>query len=189
MAASTFFAAMAPKRKLKAHRTRFVAYAAMSIDGRISLDPKKLPDWTSAEDWRFFQSEMKKADAVVAGRATFKAAREKLSRRNTYVFTRRVRVPTKKGGVTFVNPARTPLRALFAPYKRVAIVGGAGAYRFMLEKGLVDDFFLTLEPLVFGRGRPLLEGGSKTTALRFKSVRKLNARGTLLLHYQPKRTA
>ena len=172
--------------KLKSSRkpkTRYSAYAAMSIDGRISLDSKKLPDWTSKEDWKFFQTALKKTDAVVSGHATYNAAKKYMDRRVSYVFTSKTNKPRSRGSVTFVNPKKSDLKKMFGGYKNVAIVGGAGVYQTMLDRGLFDDLYLTIEPLIFGRGRELFSGGKKNTSLKLKSVKKLNKTGTLLLHY------
>lgn len=172
------------RRPAKERKTRFVGYAAISIDGRISLSKTTRPDWTSKEDWQFLQKELARADAVIVGRNTYRAAAARLRTRTTFVLTSRVETPVKKDGVTFVNPAKTNLRALFAPYKRVAILGGAGVYRHMIEHGYMDELFLTIEPLVFGRGTPMVTGGTKIARLSLVSVKRMNRRGTLLLHYR-----
>ena len=164
-------------------KTIYTAYAAVSIDGRISLDSKKLPDWTSSEDWKFFQSELKKSDAVVVGHTTYKAVSERLQKRVTYVLTTKIKKPEVQGTVTFVNPKYTNLSVLLAKHKKVAIAGGAAAYQIMLELGLFNVLYLTIEPLVFGRGRELFVGGKKNFQFKLKSVKKLNKTGTLLLCY------
>ena len=76
------------KRKRK---TRYVAYVAASVDGKISLTRNKMPEWTSKEDWKFLQDELTKVDAVVVGRNTFEAAAKHLRKRNTYVLSSRVK--------------------------------------------------------------------------------------------------
>ncbi|MBI3573494.1 dihydrofolate reductase, partial [Candidatus Kaiserbacteria bacterium] len=133
-------------RQPREYKARFVAYLAASIDGKISLTTRHPPEWTSKEDWAFFQKELGKCDAVVVGRNTFEGVRKRLSKRNTFVFSRASKA--REGRVTFINPARTDLKKLFAPYTRIALVGGAGVYQFMLNKGLMDELYVTIEPLV-----------------------------------------
>lgn len=82
-----------------------------------------------------------------------------------------------------MNPSRVNLAHLFGEYKTVAVLGGGAVYRFMLERGLLDEIFVTVEPLIFGRGKEMFTGGTRTMRLRLLSVRKLNRTGTLLLHY------
>jgi len=168
-------------------KTRFVAYVATSIDGRISLEKRKLPDWTSKEDWKFFQSELAHADAVVVGRNTYLTAQSRLQKRTTFVLSSRIKNTLKKGTVTFINPACNDLKKLFSVYKTVAVVGGARVYQTMLDSNLLHELYVTIEPLVFGRGVPMFSGGSKTKQFELVSVKKLNATGTLLLHYKVKK--
>jgi len=172
------------KKNLKLPKTRYVAYVASSVDGRISLGGKGKPDWTSSDDWKFFQGELTKFEAFVAGRNTFEAVETRLSRRNTFVLSSRVKEINNRGKVSFVNPKTVNLRKLFGQYENVAVLGGATAYQTMLDENLIDEIYVTVEPLIFGRGREMFVGGSKNTRLQLLSSRKLNRQGTILLHYQ-----
>lgn len=164
----------------KPHCTAFIA---ASIDGRISLSSTKKPDWTSQEDWEFFQASLAQMDAVVVGRNTYKAARERLIKRNTFVLTSQIKSSIQKGSVVFVNPKKVKLKDLLKNYKKVAVVGGNEVYRFMLEEGLLDEIYLTLEPYIFGRGKEMFIHCKKNTSLKLVSSTVLNEKGSLLLHY------
>ncbi|MEK7537866.1 MAG: dihydrofolate reductase [Patescibacteria group bacterium] len=177
------------KRKREpSRRTRFVAFVAASADGRISLTKKTLPDWTSKEDWRFFQNSLAHIDAVIVGRNTYQAAATRLRKRSTFVLSSRLKTVRHRGTVTFVNPAQVDLAELLRPYKTVAVLGGGIVYRTMLESGLLDEIFVTVEPFIFGRGKEMFVGGTQTTQLRLLSVRRLNRSGTILLHYRINRS-
>lgn len=165
-------------------KPRYIAFVVASIDGRISLSSKRLPDWTSKEDWRFFQKSISRLDAVVVGRNTYELVAERLRRRNTFVFSNRSKTFTRRGTVTFVNPGKVNLSSLLKGYKSVAVLGGGTVYRFMLENKLLDEIFITIEPLIFGRGKEMFVGNSRTTQVSLLSVKRLNRAGTLLLHYQ-----
>lgn len=171
---------------LRAHRskTRYIAYVASSIDGKISLTKRTIPDWTSAEDWKFFQHSLRKADAVVVGRNTYLSAADRLRKRTTFVFTRRIKKLKRRGNVTFLNPNQITISDLFHHHKTVAVVGGGPVYQAMLDRGLIDELFLTIEPLVFGRGTEMFTGGTTTKRFQLVSVKKLNRSGTLLIHYK-----
>lgn len=163
---------------------QYTAYVAASIDGRISLSRNHPPDWTSKEDWIFFQKSLSKADAVVVGRNTYEAVADRLDKRKTFVLTSRVRSVARRGSVSFINPAKVDLSPLLQKFKTVAIVGGGPVYRYMLEKRLLDELYVTVEPLIFGRGKAMFIGGSRTTKAKLISARKLNGQGTILLHYR-----
>ncbi len=170
-------------KKHPTHTPRYLAFVATSIDGRISVAKTHPPDWTSKEDWLFFQKALSRVDAVVVGRNTYTSVAERLSKRNTFVLSSRPKKICRRGTVTFVNPVTVPLAPLFARYKTVAVLGGGMVYRFMLENGLLDELFVTIEPLVFGRGKEMFVGGTQTTRLRLHGIRQLNKNGTILLHY------
>ncbi len=174
-------------RGLPSSKTQFVVFVATSVDGRISLTKKTLPDWTSKEDWSFFQKSLQKFDAVIVGRNTYQAAATRLRQRTTFVLSSRISTSQRRGTVTFLNPARVDIKQLLKQYKRVAVLGGAMVYRTMLERGLLDELYITIEPLIFGRGQAMVIGGTITTQLRLISQRRLNKAGTLLLHYKIKR--
>ena len=171
------------KQRLR-HRPRYIAFIAASVDGRISLSSKHAPDWTSKEDWKFFQKSLAHIDAVVVGRNTYESVAERLRKRNTFVLSNRPKTLTRRGTVTFVNPAKVSLLKLLERYKSVAVLGGGAVYRFMLESKLLDEIFVTIEPLIFGRGKGMFVDGTRTTHVRLLSVKRLNQSGTLLLHYQ-----
>jgi len=165
-------------------KPRFIAFVAATVDGRISLTNKTSPDWTSAEDWKFFQKFLSKADAVIVGRNTYKAAAARLNKRNTYVISRHPERIYKKKNVTFLNPNKVNLLEIFSGYKIVAILGGNAIYGLMLKKNLLDEIFVTIEPLIFGRGKEMIRDVGKIKHLQLLSVKRLNKEGTLLLHYQ-----
>lgn len=166
------------------HKPRYIAFVAASIDGRISLGSKRPPHWTSKEDWEFFQKSLSRIDAVVVGRNTYQSAADRLRKRNTFVLSSRPKIPFCRGTVTFVNPKKANLSKLLEGYKNVAVLGGGAVYQFMLENKLLDEMFVTIEPLLFGRGKEMFVGGTRTTRVRLLSVKRLNRSGTLLLHYQ-----
>ena len=165
-------------------RPRYIAFVAASVDGRISLSSKHPPHWTSKEDWDFFQKSLARIDVVVVGRNTYQSVAELLRKRNTFVLSSRPKTLTRRGTVTFVNPARVNLPNLLERYKSVAVLGGGTVYRFMLEKELLDEIFVTVEPLIFGRGKEMFVGGTRMERVELLSVKRLNRTGTLLLHYQ-----
>ena len=174
---------MITKPKRRPRKTNFTAFVAGSVDGRISLKKRARPDWTSTEDWNFLQNSLKRFDAVVVGRNTYLAAKTNLKRRNTYVLSRKLSSLKKDGSVTFVNPQKTDLRKLFAVHKNVAVLGAGEVYQYMLDRGMMNELFVTVEPLIFGRGTTMFSGGRKNKKLILRAIRRLNKQGTLLLQY------
>ncbi len=169
----------------KKWQTKYVAYVASSIDGRIAKSKTSGTDWTSKEDWKFFQGSLSQMDAVIAGHNTYKVAESGLKKRNTIVLT------SKKiksfGSVVFFNPEKKDLKKFLTSkkYKKVGIVGGASVYDFCLRNKMLDELFVSIEPYVFTQGVPMFLGKTfKKYKFTLMSVKKLNKKSTLLLHYK-----
>lgn len=160
----------------------------MAIDGKIAFNSRHMTDWSSKEDKIFLHNFLDKSDVVVVGNNTFKIAKEPLLKRNCVVFTRKIRkVLEKYPGLIYLNPEKEDLNRFLRSrgYRRVAVLGGEESYTYFLEKNLLDEIYLTIEPVIFGGGLGIFHG-RKFLRRDFKlaSVKKLNTKGSLLLHYQ-----
>lgn len=71
-------------------------------------------------------------------------------------------------------------------HKTITILGGSQVYHWFLEKDLLTDIYLTLEPHLALSGLQLTQGEvfSKMNTWKLKKSKQLNDQGTLLLHYQ-----
>jgi dihydrofolate reductase len=168
-------------------KPNIVAIAAVTIDGKIARDSGHFPDWTSPEDKTYFQSMLDKSDVLVLGNSTYKTAEGPLSKRNCIIFTRSIQDTDRRGAnLLFYNSAgTTSIESILEPYSFVAVLGGAHIYSYFLERDLIDELYLTVEPIVFGSGIGLFNHES-AAAKRFRlvTVQQMNPEGTLLLHYQ-----
>lgn len=171
------------------NKPNYIAIAAITLDGKIARDKNHLStDWTSPEDKTFFRSMLKQCDVVLIGNNTYQTAKEPLSKRNCIVLTSKVTEPKQENErLVFINTEHANLGEYVAGknYQTVAILGGAQTYAYCLENNLLDELYLTIEPVVFGAGINLFEG-KKTLDKNFQliSVEKLNQAGTILLHYK-----
>jgi dihydrofolate reductase len=67
--------------------------------------------------------------------------------------------------------------------KNIAIAGGAGLARSVIGMGLVDEYLITVHPVILGKGKPLF--GSLDTPIKLNLVRIRNlASGAVLLQYR-----
>jgi len=197
---------------------KYIAIAAITLDGKIAQGPNHMSSWTSKEDKDFLHRMLDKCDVVLVGNNTYKTAIKPLSKRNCIVLTRAAPLlplgegaamhrAADEGSVIYCNPQKSDIKKLIRDrkHKTVAILGGAQTYTFCLQNNLLDELYLTIEPIVFGHGMdlfsvfPLLplgegtpmqrgvdEGSKKSKDYKFKllSIKKLNKQGSLLLHYK-----
>lgn len=132
--------------------------AAVSADGKIAQSADQLSlEWTSKEDTRFFVEKTKEIGTLVMGRKTFETIGKALPGRRTIVMS------STEGSAEGVEWTSDPVVDLVARLESegvagLAVCGGATVYSQFLAAGLVDELFLTVEPVLFGDGVPLASG-------------------------------
>ncbi len=182
----------------------FSLIAVCTIDGKIARHSSHMTDWSSKEDKDFLHKMLDSSDAVVVGRNTYEVAKGPLSKRNCIVFTSSVAgksgVDQKMSLLAYLDPERAGIVGFCSEqdYMKVAVLGGTRTFTYFLQRGLADEIFLTIEPLVFGEGLPLFDcglggagpsgragaDGGNGVVFDLVSVKKLNNKGTVLLHYK-----
>ena len=164
----------------------FIAAAAMTLDGKIARYSGHASNWTSKEDKKHLHKIEDSCDVMVVGRKSYELAQKPLSQRNVVVFTRSVEATRQESArLLFLNPQNVDFVkfAVGKNYSRVCVLGGPEIYSYFLDHNLLDDLYITIEPLVFGEGLGLFNKPVETKNFKLKSVEKLNKGGTLLLHY------
>ena len=169
-------------------KPHYFALAAMTIDGYIARYPGHDSNWTSEEDTRHLHEMEDKADVLLLARTSYEIAKKRLAKRKCIVLTSKVNGLEEKGNALYVNPEKTDLGKIVREkgYKKVCVLGGRGAYNYALKKGLLDEIYLTVEPIVFGEGIGMFSEKTETKRFSLVSVKKLNNKGSLLLRYKKK---
>jgi dihydrofolate reductase len=166
---------------------KIILLAVVTIDGKLARDEHHFVDWSSAEDKRLFFSTTRKAGVLIVGHNTFRTFPSPLPGRLHVVLTRdtsdKVDVP---GVVEYTS--KTPQEIVgdleARGYSEAVMAGGAVANALFLEVGLVDEIWLTVEPLIFGMGIELFRGMEFDLRARLLSVERLNAEGAVQLRYE-----
>ncbi len=70
--------------------------------------------------------------------------------------------------------------------KNILIFGSPTASHSLLSEGLIDEFWLFVNPVLLGEGIPLFKGVTETTNLNLIET-KIFACGVIALHYETKR--
>ena len=181
---------------------KVILYMAVSIDGIAALDEKTgIERYGSSEDRDFFLAGAKACDAVIMGKNT--AASFKVNGVPNFVLThdKNFLKAQKSAGadgakaqdargferVCLCGEPQEICAALEARgIKKAALLGGPSTNLHFLRAGLVDEIFLTVEPVTLGQGiRFLSEPLESRWTLADTKV--LNARGAIVLHYVAER--
>ena len=168
-------------------QNRYIAVIATSIDGRIAPEKDYPTNWTSKEDKDFLHRILDDSDLVLVGRRTYEIAKKPLSKRNCLVLTKSTKnFSSRSANLVFGNPA-TDIRGYIREkkYKKIVVLGGMQTYSYCLQKKMLHEIYLTIEPLVFGRGLTIFNL-QRWLQVNFRliSAKKLNIKGSLLLHYK-----
>lgn len=154
--------------------------AALSADGFIAKDEKHAAFWTSKEDKKRFVELTKKAGAVVMGANTFATLPRPLGERLNIVYSRS---KSFEGAETTQLSPHELLKELEARgFKEVAICGGSQIYTMFMKAQVVDRLFLTIEPILFGKGIKLFNDDLPFHLNLISAVQGEN--GSLLLEYK-----
>lgn len=154
--------------------------AALTADGYIAKDEKHSAFWTSRADKERFVKLTKEAGVVVMGSTTYATLPRPLKERVNIVYSR---TKTFEGAEVTQKKPRELLKELEEKgFKSVAICGGSHIYSMFMKAGVVDTLYLTVEPIVFGKGIPLFNE-EMLYHLKLKSVVESSESGSLLMEY------
>ncbi len=81
------------------------------------------------------------------------------------------------------NPKEELLKLKAQSGKNIAVAGGAGLARSVSGMGLIDEYLITVHPVLLGKGKPLFDGLDDRLKLKLVRTRNLES-GAVLLHYR-----
>ena len=169
---------------------RVILADVISLNGKITKGSNPdIRSWSSSEDLEHFVKLRDGCDVIIIDRKTYELVQPKPEKgKLRIVFTstpERFSNASSPGQLEFIDvlPATLIERLAKDGYNRVLIAGGARLSSSFFEAQLIDDLYLSFEPVLFGTGRPMLDEGSLNVSLQLESVTRLNERGTLLAHY------
>jgi dihydrofolate reductase len=159
--------------------------SALTADGFIARNSNHFPDWTAPEDTKLFVDLTKEAGTIVMGSKTFLALQaqgRRLPKRQIIVYTNHPEmISGDRVETTNEDPAALVARLRTEGSAGLAICGGSAINTAFLKAGVVEDLYLSIEPLFFGTGIPLFSEQLDVRLKLLKSV-ALNE-NTILLHY------
>lgn len=131
---------------------------AMTLDGKIARDDNHPADWTGKEDKRKFVEITKRAGVVIMGSKTFDTIGKALAGRKNIVMTRN-RERKSAGNLIFTDQSPDLILEGLARegFSEVALLGGAQINSLFARANLIDEIYVTVLPVFFGRGLSLFD--------------------------------
>jgi dihydrofolate reductase len=170
-------------------------FVAASIDGFIArLDGSYDCFATEGEHVAAYLSELSAFDSVLMGRKTYEiglrlGVTHPYSPMPCIVFSRTMRASPDPAVELVTGDAGARVRTLKASAGRgIYLCGGGQLAAALFEEDLVDDLTVKVNPVLLGRGVPLLESISKPVNLELISQRSFDS-GVVFLRYRLQRPA
>lgn len=172
---------------------KLILYISMSLDGFIATQDDDL-SWLSVvekegEDYGYnaFQNTV---DTYIVGRITYDKILQltggmfpQAETLKCYIITRQER--KSENGITFYNGNIEDLieKLKNEEGKNIYCDGGAQIVKLLMEKNLIDEYFISIIPVILGNGKRLFMDDSPFTKLRALPSKYFET-GLVQLRYQ-----
>lgn len=162
-----------------------VLYVATSLDGYIARETGGV-DWLFTDQDYGYRAFMAGVDTVLMGRKTYDLVltfgEYPYKSVESVVFTRTPREP--EGGVRFFSGPIAPFVAELkaGPGRTIWLVGGGEIVAECLRHDLIDEYVVSIHPILLGRGIPLFPLGYPERVLKFQRVETFSS-GLVQLFY------
>ncbi len=171
---------------------KVILIMVQSINGKVRLINDKNQAWSSQEDKRHFSKVTKEIGVVIMGRKTFEEIGRPLKNRKNIVLTGEPEKyqkleKTYQGSLFFTDEKPESLlnRLESEGYQTAALIGGPTINALFLEKKLIDEIYLTIEPVIIEGDLSLFSYVQDIYQFKLNEVIKLN-NDAILLKYQKK---
>lgn len=162
-----------------------ILYMAISADGYISRTNDDT-SWISETEWASYSLAVRTAGNLIVGRRTYDILTKQpefLEFKNVklvVVSSQKFQTLTSKHVVT-----HSPKEALenLKDFENVVVAGGGELNGSFLKKGLIDEIYLDVEPIVLGKGIKLFGSVDIEANLELLETKKLSD-SEIQLHYK-----
>ena len=167
---------------------KVIALYSSSIDGKIAHSKQDTLEWISSDAQKFFRAETTKSGIVIMGRKTFMKEAKPYEHRYNVVLTKNPKKYSKyvqEDVIEFTSdkPEKLIEKLTQRKHEAIFIIGGQTIFSEYMEKGLIDEVWTTVEPILFGSGvEPFKLDKDYTSKMELLHLTTLS-KDTVLLKY------
>lgn len=167
---------------------KIILYIGSTINGYIAKTDGD-SEWTSEEDLKGFYEQSKAAGNIMMGSNTYLAALKSgyfpFPDALNIVFSHQP-LENKWGDKVMITD-KTPqeIKAMLAQkgFTTAFLAGGGQLNASFAKENLIDEIYLDIEPLIFGKGIKMFAETDFSLELKLLSIKQLN-KNTIQLHYK-----
>lgn len=168
---------------------KVILIMGQSLNGFIA-DEKGREEFISWQSWKEFKKFSEEIGCFIFGRGTYEIIKKQGDLAVDKIKSEKIIVSNKKIDVGKNHLASSPKEALEIAkklgFKMVVLAGGSGLNKSFLEKNLIDEMKIYVEPVIVGNGITLFAEGKFEKKLKFISFKVLKS-GLLELRYKVKK--
>ena len=164
---------------------KVILYMAISANGMIAKSDDDT-SWISKEEWNNYSLAVRTSGCLIVGSRTYQI----LTKQPEFSEFKDIKlVAVAQESFSTLSPnhlvARSPKEALelLKDFKEVVVAGGGILNASFMAENLVDEIYLDVEPVVFGKGIKLFEEKDFETKLELIEIKKLSE-NEIQLHYR-----
>ncbi len=171
---------------------KLVLYISTSLDGYIATNDDDI-SWLSivekeGEDYGYVDFTAS-VDTYIIGRTTYEVVLKltgghfpQAEQFKCYVITRQER--SDKNGITFYNGDIQELiqKIKNQEGKNIYCDGGGEIVKMLMDKDLIDEYIISIIPIILGDGKRLFKGGTQKNKLKTVSSKRYET-GLVQIHY------
>ncbi|MDX1911089.1 MAG: dihydrofolate reductase family protein [Saprospiraceae bacterium] len=170
---------------------KVILYIATSLDGYIAQPNDDLSFLSivekDGEDYGYSEF-VHSVDTVILGRKTYDWVMAQVAEfphidKNTFIITRTPKPPVGKTNFYAGNLRDLITNLKAEPGKNIFIDGGAEIVNELLKDHLIDEFIISVIPILVGNGTKLFKDGRPELKLELVSTKQFE-KGLVQLHYK-----
>lgn len=163
---------------------KVILYMTTTINGYIATENHDTP-W-SDDAWKSYTNKVREIKNMIIGRRTYELMEEcnefeHIGNPYTVVVTKK-KDPKKKNTIFVASPEEALNILREKKCSQVLVGGGSILNASFMKKKLIDEIFIDIEPIAFGKGIPLFAQNNFQTKLKLLGTKQLSE-NTVQLHY------
>lgn len=169
---------------------KVILYMAISVNGMIAHENEG-EDFLSYQNWDTLRSLVKKYGTFVVGRRTYEIVKgwgseysfDEFKKANKIVLTSNRGYQTSSGFMVCDSPEGVLALAERNKYKNILVIGGSKTCKSFLRIGYIDEIVVNIEPVLVGKGIPMISPDDFDHRLKLASIKK-QRNGIITLSYK-----